>query len=252
MAMLILLSVYGAVRRWFAPELKGKDDQPVPSVERSIVAESQSRIDFLTTSRNKSFYVATLARLYEVFDDIMTKEFGFGVSSVSLEELQTRFGERAGGDIRKTELAAIFQMTYVGLPTIYYGDEYGMRGGPDPDDRRTFDWSQGSTSNASVALFQKLIAIRKTYSALRSGSFITLFTDDANKIYSFGRMDQNNRLAVILNDDASTHTVTIPAYQLSMINGSSVTDQLTGNTYQVQNGQLTVTVHAYNGAILTS
>jgi len=40
--------------------------------------------------------VATLARLYEVFDDIMTKEFGFGVSSVSLEELQTRFGERAG------------------------------------------------------------------------------------------------------------------------------------------------------------
>ncbi len=164
----------------------------------------------------------------------------------------SRFGERAGGDIRKTELAAIFQMTYVGLPTIYYGDEYGMRGGPDPDDRRTFDWSQGSTSNASVALFQKLIAIRKTYSALRSGSFITLLTDDANKIYSFGRMDQNNRLAVILNDDASTHTVTIPAYQLSMINGSSVTDQLTGNTYQVQNGQLTVTVQAYGGTILTS
>ncbi len=95
-AMLLLLSVYGAVRRWFAPEMKGKDDQPIPSVERSIVAESRSRIDFLTTSRNKSFYVATLARLYEVFDDIMTKEFGFGVSSVSLEELQTRFGERAG------------------------------------------------------------------------------------------------------------------------------------------------------------
>ena len=164
----------------------------------------------------------------------------------------SRFGERAVGDIRKTELAAIFQMTYVGLPTIYYGDEYGMRGASDPDDRRTFDWSQGSTSNASVALFQKLIAIRKTYSALRTGSYITLLTDDANKIYSFGRIDQNNRLAVILNDDASTHIVTIPAYQLSMINGSRVTDQLTGNTYQVQNGQLTVNVQAYNGAILTS
>ncbi len=39
-----------------------------------------------------------------------------------------RFGEHAGGDIQKTELAALFQMTYVGLPTIYYGDEYGMRG----------------------------------------------------------------------------------------------------------------------------
>ena len=70
----------------------------------------------------------------------------------------TRFGERAGGDIQKTELAAIFQMTYVGLPTIYYGDEYGMRGGADPDDRRTFDWSQVSSGNASIALFHKLIA----------------------------------------------------------------------------------------------
>jgi len=162
----------------------------------------------------------------------------------------SRFGERAGGDIRKTELAAIFQMTYVGLPTIYYGDEYGMRGGSDPDDRRTFDWSQANTSNASVALFQKLIAIRKTYSALRTGSYITLLTDDANKIYSFGRMDQNNRLAIILNDDASNHIVTVPAYQLSMINGSRVTDQLTGNTYQVQNGQVTLNVQAYSGAIL--
>ena len=79
---------------------------------------------------------------------------------------------------------------------------------------------------------------------------MTLLTDDANKIYSFGRMDFNHRIAVILNDDASSHSVTIPAYQLSMTNGSSVTDQLTGNTYQVQNGQLTLNVHGYGGAIL--
>jgi len=50
-------------------------------------------------------------------------------------------------------------MRYVGLPTIYYGDEYGMRGGPDPDDRRTFDWSKGNSGNASVALFQESGAI---------------------------------------------------------------------------------------------
>ncbi|HYU73720.1 MAG TPA: alpha-amylase family glycosyl hydrolase [Ktedonobacteraceae bacterium] len=81
----------------------------------------------------------------------------------------TRFGQRAGGDIYQTYLAAFFQMTYVGMPTIYYGDEYGMQGGADPDDRRTFDWSQGNTSNSAVALFQKLISIRNTYSALRNG-----------------------------------------------------------------------------------
>ena len=51
----------------------------------------------------------------------------------------TRFANRAGGDIWKTYLALIFQMTYVGTPTIYYGDEYGMQGGADPDNRRSFD-----------------------------------------------------------------------------------------------------------------
>ncbi len=162
----------------------------------------------------------------------------------------TRFGQRAGGDIYQTYLAAFFQMTYVGMPTIYYGDEYGMQGGADPDDRRTFDWSQGNTSNSAVALFQKLISIRNTYPALRTGSFITLQTDDANKIYAYGRMDQQNRIAVILNNDITSHTVTIPAYQLSMTDGSIVTDKITGNTYQVQNGQVTVTIQGHYGAIL--
>ncbi|GLV60643.1 maltodextrin glucosidase [Dictyobacter sp. S3.2.2.5] len=162
----------------------------------------------------------------------------------------TRFGQRAGGDIWKTYLAAFMQMTYVGLPTIYYGDEYGMQGGADPDDRRTFDWSQGSTSNSAVALFQKLISIRNSYSALRTGSFITLATDDTNKIYSFGRMDQNNRIAVVLNNDSTTHSETIPVYQLSVTDGSQLTDKVSGQVYTVQNGQVTVSVQGHYGAIL--
>src|SRR6266446_6311295 len=96
-----------------------------------------------------------------------------------------RFGERAGGIIQKTELAALFQMTYVGLPTIYYGDEYDMRGRSDPDDRRMFDSSQLSSGNGSLALFHRLIAIRTNYSALRTGSCMTLLTDDVNKSTPF-------------------------------------------------------------------
>jgi alpha-glucosidase len=95
-----------------------------------------------------------------------------------------------------------------------------------------------------------LIAIRNAYPALRTGSCMTLLTDDANKIYSFGRMDQKNRIAVILNQDSNSHSVTIPVYQLSMINGSSVTDQLTGNTDHVQNGQVTVDVRGEGGVVL--
>jgi alpha-glucosidase len=138
----------------------------------------------------------------------------------------------------------------MGLPTLYYGDEYGMMGGADPDDRRTFDWSQGNTSNSAVALYQKLITIRNTYPALRTGSFLTLLTDNSNNVYSYGRIDAQNRIAVILNSDSTAHTVSIPVYQLSAVEGTTMTDKITGNTYQVQNGQVTVTVPGEYGAIL--
>ena len=161
-----------------------------------------------------------------------------------------RFATRCGGDSRKSFLGLIFQFTYVGTPTIYYGDEYGMRGGPDPDDRRTFDWSRANTGNRAVELTHRLVSIRNRYAALRTGSYITLVTDDAHGVYVFGRFDANHRIAVVLNNASDTQTVTIPAYQLSMTNGSRVTDLLTSTTFQVTNGNLTVAVQGHYGAIL--
>ncbi len=91
-ALIILLSVYGAVTRWFAPEKKGKDDQPQPSVERTIVAESQARAEFLETSRSKAGYVAALSQLYDVMDSIVLGEFGAGISSVDEGALAAKVG----------------------------------------------------------------------------------------------------------------------------------------------------------------
>jgi alpha-glucosidase len=162
----------------------------------------------------------------------------------------TRFGQRAGGSLSQEEEAAIFQMTYEGLPTIYYGDEYGMQGGADPDDRRTFDWTQATTSNALVALYQKLISIRKNDSALTDGSYIPVLTDSTNNVYAFGRMDANNTLGVVLNNNSSSETITFPAYELSIVDGTTLTDLLSGSTYTVSGGQITLTLAAHSGAIL--
>jgi alpha-glucosidase len=161
-----------------------------------------------------------------------------------------RFATRAGGDVWKTYLGDFIQMTYPGMPTIYYGDEYGMQGAADPDCRRTFDWSQATTSNSAVSLLKNLISIRRTYPALRTGSFITLGTDDTNRLYAFGRMDSSNRIAVLLNNDATRHTYTIPVYQLSVPDGTTMTDAVTGTTYSVSGGSVTVTVQGHYGAIL--
>ena len=91
-ALVLLLSVYGAVTRWFAPEKKGRDDLPPPNVERTIVAESAARIDFLQTARSKGSYIATLAQLYELLDSIVAGEFGKGLSSIEEGELAAKVG----------------------------------------------------------------------------------------------------------------------------------------------------------------
>jgi alpha-glucosidase len=177
-----------------------------------------------------------------------------GVQETMTNELGThdtmRFATRCAGDIRKTQLGLILEFTYIGTPGIYYGDEYGMQGGADPDDRRTFDWSRANAGNATVALTHLLVSIRNRYPALRSGSFMTLQTDDTHGIYAFGRFDAHHRLAVALNAGSGTRTVTIPAYQLGMTNGSRVTDLLTRQTYQVGSGRLRVRVAGRHGAIL--
>ncbi len=161
-----------------------------------------------------------------------------------------RFTTRCGDDLAKTELGMIFQFTYIGTPTIYYGDEYGMHGAGDPDDRRTFDWSKATLSDPPVALARTLITIRRTYPALRTGSFMTLLRDDADDVYAYGRFDANNRIAVVLNADAGAHSVTVPVWQLSMTNDSTVTDLLSGSTFTVSNGTVTVSVPADSGVIL--
>ncbi|WP_019586782.1 glycoside hydrolase family 13 protein [Deinococcus apachensis] len=83
-----------------------------------------------------------------------------------------RFLTAAGGDATAFRLASIFQMTYVGAPCIYYGDEVGLPGGHDPDCRRAFPWfDPASWDCETLGLLQKLTAARHATPALRRGEF---------------------------------------------------------------------------------
>ncbi len=161
-----------------------------------------------------------------------------------------RFTTRCADHLAKTELAMVFQFTYVGTPTIYYGDEYGMTGAGDVGNRRTFNWSKATLRDPPVALAHKLIEIRHRYAALRTGSFIALLTDDAQDVYAFGRFDRKHRIAVVLNASGRRHTVAVPVWQLSDVDGSKVRDLLNGTTYPVIGGVVRIALSGYQGAIL--
>jgi len=166
-----------------------------------------------------------------------------------------RFLWRTGGDEWKMKLAIIFQMTYVGAPAIYYGDEVGLTGNNDPDNRRTFNWNSGTWNQNLLGLYKTLIAVRKQVSAFSDGSFKTLLIDDSNKLYSFGRWDANSWAVVVLNNDSVGHAASVPAYQLSIPDGTILTDQLTGTKYTISGGAVQVPASAllgHFGTVLTA
>jgi neopullulanase len=91
-----------------------------------------------------------------------------------------RFITLARGDRSALELATTFQMTYLGPPSVYYGDEIGMSGGRDPANRGAFPWHKTDTWDTDLLhRFQRLIALRQQRPALRCGSFQFLWAQDA-------------------------------------------------------------------------
>ena len=132
-------------------------------------------------------------------------------------------------------LVAFLQFTYAGAPTIYYGDEIGMVGSDDPDDRRAMEWGRGNKE--LVEWYATLAAVRDAYPALRTGDVSPVDLDN-DSLLAFVRADGNNTITVIANNSASEQT--------AALEGTYV-DVLTGKTFDGS-----VTVPARNGLILVA
>jgi glycosidase len=103
---------------------------------------------------------------------------------------------RAGNDI-KARAAAFFQMTCLGSPIIYYGDELAMEGGDDPECRRSMPWD-GVEGNEMFAYYRQLTALRHEAAALRHGSLRTWHVDEATGLYAYLReTDEQTALCAV-------------------------------------------------------
>jgi glycosidase len=121
-----------------------------------------------------------------------------------------RFLTSAGRDVRRLKLAMLFAMTYVGAPTIYYGDEIAMEGGGDPDCRRPFFWKwEEDSGRVEVHEYVKrLTAFRKEHPCLVYGAFETLLAED--KAYVFRRRHEDDQVIVAMNAGLKRTPVEIP------------------------------------------
>jgi cyclomaltodextrinase len=108
-----------------------------------------------------------------------------------------RFASTTGNDLGAYRLATLFQMTYPGAPCIYYGDEIGLLGGPDPDCRAGFPWDEGRWDEERRAFTKRCIALRHRYPVLRRGNFVSLYAD--RSIYAYARQLGTHWAVVALN-----------------------------------------------------
>ena len=145
-------------------------------------------------------------------------------------------------------LVAFMQFTYAGAPTIYYGDEIGMVGADDPDDRRAFEWGKGNKE--LVTWYATLAQIRNSYAALRTGT-VEPFETGCDNIMSYVRGDDTDRMIVLSNNSSDEQEITIDTENLG-VSASELTDLISGSRYTVSDGKVTVTVPALKGVILTN
>ncbi len=98
------------------------------------------------------------------------------------------------------KLAWLFQMTYVGAPMVYYGDEIGMRGGKDPACRGTMVWEDNKQDKDLLTFIKELIRLRNENRSLRRGSFSSVKIDDKNNLFAFARESDGQTAIVVLNN----------------------------------------------------
>jgi glycosidase len=132
-----------------------------------------------------------------------------------------RFASAEGGSPAKLRLAFGLTLTVRGIPEIYYGDEIGMAGGGDPDNRRDFPggWigdkndaftPAGRTSDQqeTFVYVQALLRLRREHAVLRNGQLWHLASDESS--YVFARESEEERLVVAFNDAEQPRELHIP------------------------------------------
>lgn len=161
------------------------------------------------------------------------------------------------------KLILLFQMTYLGAPMFFYGDEAGMWGASDPDERKPMLWADLKYENEKshpfgksrpddenvfdselFTYYKKLIHLRLSSNALMLGDFQTLLIDDEKDVYVFQRSYQNEKIIVAINNSNSSQTINLT------VEKGELTDCLSSKIITSEEGSLELTIPAKKGYIL--
>jgi glycosidase len=180
--------------------------------------------------------------------EIYPKEFSYAQMNLLDSHDMPRFLSLVQGDVCRLKLAYLFLMTYPGAPTIYYGDEIGLTGGRDPDNRKSFPWDKDTWNMDLLDSVKELIMLRQSMPALRTGSYKPVYAKE--RVVAYLRREGENSVLVVINADDSAQTVTIPLDDAFEKN-TELQDQVGPRNFIVEDNKLLeITIPALTGMIL--
>lgn len=162
--------------------------------------------------------------------------------------------ERHHRGLVREKMAVIWQMTFPGVPSVYYGDEIAMEGYRDPYSRCPYDWKNGDKE--LLAWYKKIIALRNDNVVLQTGKLDHLYAEGDVYGYGrsieegkdvFGKTAKNDVFVVLLNRGNNSHTVSV---DVSRYRAERFNDVFSGDEFHVVCGKMHVTIPKYSGVIL--
>ncbi|WP_339062945.1 glycoside hydrolase family 13 protein [Tepidibacillus marianensis] len=223
-------------------------------------------IDFLLGHRNAYSIHSHLMNLYENYPihhfyslmNLLGSHDVPRILTVLQDALPVNMDDKKKKEIaiQRLKLAVLWQMTFPGVPSVYYGDEAGLEGGNDPLNRRGFPW--GRENKELFVWVQELIAIRNQYDVLRTGKWISLAID--SDIYAFirqieegidalGQKRKSNTSIILLNRNITHEKIVTLDISKWFKNGQFVNVILPKENIMVEHGIFTCRLKPLEGKV---
>lgn len=189
-------------------------------------------------SHDQARMMALLDRDLTLSDDAVERAWSY--PAVQVDHAET---------FAKARVFFTYLLTVPGIPIVYYGDEFGMTGAGDPDNRRMMRFDEKLTMQEIKQLKQvkKIIGIRNRHSSLRRGDYLTLYSSPEILIYTRG--DARERLIITLNK--SNKEQNLKLFLPEWIKGSGLQSLISGKTINIQSNKLEMVLSSYTGDIWT-
>ncbi len=173
-------------------------------------------IDFITDYINGSTAHRRIMSLYENyprenFYSCLNLISGHDVARIQTV-MENKFHDTEMA-VKALKLVVVFQMTFPGVPCIYYGDEAGLRGNTDPDNRRTYPW--GNENEEILSFYKEIIGLRNSDDVFVTGDFHSLFIED--DIYAFTRSNSNKMMLIAMNKSSEQKAFRLPFLEEELI-----------------------------------